>query len=62
MFASLFQIIDNSEDLKDLQRIYNNLPSEAHLISPSLADLSYEEKQRAKIYTRERMNALRGKE
>lgn len=59
---SLFQIIDNSESLKELQRIYNNLPAEAHLIHPSFNDLPYEEKQRAKIYTRERMNALRGKE
>lgn len=60
--VSIFQMIDNEPSLKGLQRIYNNLPAEAYLIHPSFSDLPYEEKQRAKIYTRERMNTLRGKE
>lgn len=55
---SIFQYIDSLEDLVALRRVYNNLPSEAHLLGLNFK-LSHEDAQRAKIYALERINFLK---
>lgn len=57
---TLFEFIDSLTTVAALRRVYNNLPSEVCLLPEVTEVPSHEDCQRAKIYTLERMNSLRG--
>jgi len=56
---TIFELIDSTEDIKSLRKIFNNLPDVK--LHPSGVDpLSVEEIQLARDYALEKINELKG--